>query len=568
VVTVPLRVDAREAAVLRQRLRVRGTLRNATLETMLARIERMRRDPRWPGARGLADAAKTRRYRALREEYGVSKRAACNAAFGHWRASQWMPSVIDSRIALELGTEVWQQASAWLYGTAERPRFKPARETTTVWGADNHAGLCLRGERIVWRNKRTPRKNLALALACEPGQWQKRVAGREVVRVGIRREQVRGQERFFCLLCLAGAPYRDPGYLAAVAREQLVGVDVGPSQLALVSAAGAERLDLAPPELLGARRQEQRRLRRRQRALDRSRRAMNPDCFDERGRWREGARASRRSRRYERLRRRQREQARAARARRRADETTLARRIVTAHGASVACEALDYRAWQRSRFGRRMGFTAPAAALRRICREAELVGGEALPLDARGLALSQHCLCGARAKKQLCERIHDCAACGLGPLDRDLFSAFLAYLVAAEGVSDLSTGTLNGAGNRRKAQMLCAPGRAPVPVRFGGRQADAGRLARKAEARPQGKARVSGRGSVPARRPQSGRSVSLDPPSRAGRTEPRGRPSGPRSPRRPRASRPEPRPRPSPAAGAGALQARSPSRSPSPAPRP
>jgi putative transposase len=495
VVVLPLRTNRREAVILRQRLRVRGQLRNAALETMLARIESMRADPRFAAASRLRGAAKTRRCRELRDEYGLSKREACNVAFGHWRASRWMPTVVDSRVALELGTEVWQQLSAWLFGNGGRPRLKSSRKTDTVWGADNHAGLCLRGNQVVWRNKHTPRKNLALTLACTPGQWEKRVGGRDVVRVGIRREQVRGQERWFCLLCLAGEPYRAPEYLARARSGAFVGIDAGPSQLALVSAEGSATLALAPPELLEKRRQQRRRLRRRQRALERSRRATNPDCFDARGRWKKGRRAVHRSNRYRRLARRQRAEARSARVRRRGEETLLAREVVTRHGAIVAHEALRYRSWQRSRFGRRMGFTAPAAALKRLGREAERVGGKVIALDP-SLALSQHCLCGSRLKKPLTVRLHSCSACGLGPLDRDLFSAFLACLCAIEGVSDLGMGTLNRAGHRRKAQALCAPGRAPVPARSGARQADARRLARKASARPRGKGRESG--SVPA----------------------------------------------------------------------
>jgi hypothetical protein len=118
--------------------------------------------------------------------------------------------------------------------------------------------------------------------------------------------------------------------------------------------------------------------------------------------------------------------------------------------------------------------------MRRIAREAERVGGRTIELDAKDLALSQHCLCGKREKKTLGERIHRCDSCKLGPLDRDLFSAFLARECAKASLTShaLSTGTLNRAGIRRKAQALCAPGGAPVPVRrSGGRQVEAARLA-------------------------------------------------------------------------------------------
>lgn len=483
VVTVPLRVNPREARIIEQRLLLRGRLRNATLQTMLERIEQMRRDPRWDRARTVDDGPlRAKLYRDLRTEFFISKREACNAAFGHWRASKWMPSVVDSRIALELGTEVWQQVSSWIWGKTNRPRFRRAIETEAVWGADNHAGLCLRGNRVIWRNKQTPRKNLSLQLAWDEDhpQWRKRVAGREVIRVGIRRELVRGQERFFALLCLEGQPYRDDGYLASINSSAVVGIDVGPSKVAVVSEKGAATLDLAPPELLEERRRELVKLRRRQRALDRSRRATNPDCFDSKGRFIKGKRITTESKRYQRLLRRHRAEARRARTHRRHDETRLARQIVTTHGATVAAESLDYRSWSRFCYGKRTALAAPGAAMRRIGREAARVGGRAIELHTHDLALSQHCLCGKRERKALTERTHRCDRCGLGPLDRDLFSAFLARECAKAALTAdaLSTGTLNRAGIRRKAQTLCAPGEAPVPVRrTGGRQAETARLA-------------------------------------------------------------------------------------------
>jgi hypothetical protein len=107
--------------------------------------------------------------------------------------------------------------------------------------------------------------------------------------------------------------------------------------------------------------------------------------------------------------------------------------------------------------------SAPASALQRLGREAERVGGRVIALDPFALALSQYCLCGSRVKKPLAMRLHTCAACGLGPLDRDLFSAFLAYLCVSENVTDLSTGTLNGAGPGGRRSNSALPAERPCP---------------------------------------------------------------------------------------------------------
>ena len=56
--------------------------------------------------------------------------------------------------------------------------------------------------------------------------------------------------------------------------------------------------------------------------------------------------------------------------------------------------------------------------------------------DPRISAPSQICVCGARKKKPLSLRVHECEVCGIGPIQRDLFSAFLWRHIDTDGIFD------------------------------------------------------------------------------------------------------------------------------------
>jgi hypothetical protein len=107
----------------------------------------------------------------------------------------------------------------------------------------------------------------------------------------------------------------------------------------------------------------------------------------------------------------------------------LANRLF-AHGADIACERLDYLAWQKN-FPLSVRDRAPGMLVEMIRRKAESAGGERLyEYNPMTTALSQTCLCGNREKKPLSQRVHRCG-CGITE-HRDLFSAYLGLHVRAD----------------------------------------------------------------------------------------------------------------------------------------
>jgi putative transposase len=170
------------------------------------------------------------------------------------------------------------------------------------------------------------------------------------------------------------------------------------------------------------------RLRRAQRQMDRQHRAVSPGCFNPDGthtpgrcEWTRSNTAKHTALRVAELHRRLAEHRKTLHGR-------LANRLF-GYGADIACEKLDYIAWQKN-FPRSVRDRAPGLIVETMRRKAASAGGDRLyEFNPKTTALSQTCLCGDRKKKPLSQRVHRCE-CGIRE-HRDVFSAYLGLHVRA-----------------------------------------------------------------------------------------------------------------------------------------
>jgi hypothetical protein len=282
-----------------------------------------------------------------------------------------------------------------------------------------------------------------------------------------------GGWRYEAHLTVLTTPYVAPAVsarrqaAAAATIMRSVGIDLNVSNVTVASHQGGRDLKVtriaqdAAQKQAGIRRD--RRKARRQRKLERSRRAANPEQYQlskrqqKRARRREeagraqsvipaGPRITRSdgkslqsfckdrlSRAYRRERAADAAQAEATARARRDHARNVAGAIVREHGCQLVVEDCNVTAWARS-WGHSLAAFAPGTLLSAIEREvsavAQLVGvvGVVQRASTRTTALSQHCLCGARVNKSLAERVHACEACGLTG-HRDAVAATLAACV-------------------------------------------------------------------------------------------------------------------------------------------
>ena len=94
--------------------------------------------------------------------------------------------------------------------------------------------------------------------------------------------------------------------------------------------------------------------------MDRCRRAPNPERFDEKGRWKKGAKTRNRSKRDQELAAKRKERERRLCAERRRAHGKKKNRFLVV-GTTVLTEANSYKGCQRGKFGKRMKVQAPGA---------------------------------------------------------------------------------------------------------------------------------------------------------------------------------------------------------------
>lgn len=462
VIKRPLLVNPREASIIDQQLYYTGMLRNASIRDLRERVRKMREAPEWYTARSLPVGKKQVVYRRMIKKYELTRFDTNQHVLKHWRDSKWMGDRLGSRIGQALAGELHQNIMEWVYGRAEKPRTNHPGARNTVWNNDDKSGLLYRDKKIQW-SFNTKCKNLSIPIdytgwSNKRYTWlQGKINQGKLARAGITREEVRGQTRYFALLCVKSKPYRNQDYLDTISMS-VQGLDLGPSQVALVNEQEGMIIPLITEEGLNLARKQAKHERRVKRALDRSRRAMNPEAFDKDGTSKRGVSQSKKSNRGNHKEQSLKTIQRKNKIHRKQEQHALVHQIMMT-GARVAAEDLNYQSWQAGGLGlgKHMGLTAPGQFMSILEDECDLVGGGLYEINPWVYALSQYCLCGSKVKKDLSVRVHDCPECGFGPVDRDLFSAFLVREIRVNDltIKDLSNGVLDKTGFRKRALQAC-----------------------------------------------------------------------------------------------------------------
>ena len=429
IVELPLSVTQAEAREMGVRLELGRQLYNACLGEGLRRLERLREGLPWARACAMPrmkdrkpNKERAAAFAAARTAAGFT--SAAISAFGTRckNEAKWNDARArtDARVGAHECQIIAQQAFSavdlYAFGKRGRPRFKgKGRPLHSLQGKSADSGIywnpniaCLEWGALRLQAKLPPpRKDpwLERALACRT----------KFARILWR--LLKGERRWFVQLAQEGL---SPQKYQTV-KEATVGLDVGPSTLAVVSDRAVALVPLAP-EI----QQPWAATRRLQRAMDRSRRATNEACYNEDGTFKSGARIAVRSRGYLRLKAQLSETERVLEKRRARSHGRLSNCILGL-GNRLQTEKLNYTAFQK-RFGRSTKVKAVGSLMLKLRRKAERAGGEFRELNTQALKLSQYDHCtGTCTKKRLSERWHVLGD-GSGVVQRDVYSAFLAAI--------------------------------------------------------------------------------------------------------------------------------------------
>lgn len=147
---VPIKASTVDKERILFLMKCSGQLRNATLGTMISKVEQLRRDSRWRDLRNeKKNKGRAELYRELKKEYNLSEFDTIRVAHEHARESGWLTDHLDGRIINSIGKEVWTPINLWLHGQACKPRFTSSSQRTLLSGNDQKAGLRYKKDYIV-----------------------------------------------------------------------------------------------------------------------------------------------------------------------------------------------------------------------------------------------------------------------------------------------------------------------------------------------------------------------------------------------------------------------------------
>ena len=458
---LPLAVNSGQAKPLRAHFEAARCLYNALLGEALGRLKRMQADPAWQTARALPWSRKQERAAAfshLRQDYGFSEYALHD--FAKDANCAWIADHIDSMMAQTLATRAYHAVNRVCLGTAKKVRFRSKRRgldsVENKWEKSGLRFVLQRPEEgnqgwLIWGKDHLP----AIIDWHDPVVkygLDHRIKYARLVRRKASSPKAQGADNqgyhYFVQLVLEGTPYQKlknrPG-------SDVIGLDLGPSTVAIVPREGEAHLTPLCEEL----KPDVRKKRRLERKLDRQRRANNPQNYDEKGRVKK--RGKRRltwknSKGYLATRRRLAHQERKLAAHRKSLHGRLVNEIVRV-GNDIRIEKISYQGWQKQ-FGRSVGMRAPGMLIDHLRRTVASTGGTLHEFPTRTTKLSQYCHgCRTYAKKPLSQRWHQCD-CGIGPIQRDLYSALLAaHLDPKNLIPSIAHDEWEGADLRLQAAM-------------------------------------------------------------------------------------------------------------------
>lgn len=412
---LPLVVQPERARVMVGRFEAGRRLFNAVLGDALKTLDLMRQSKAWQNAR-LMPKGKPRNaaFSACNKLFKFTEYDLHALATRHKNAAGFNDR-LGAHETQKIATRVFGAVQEYAFGKRGRPRFKGVgRPLHSLEGKSNVAAIRFNADTacVTWGKLVLPVKMPTKIQ--DPYLHAALASDTKYCRIVWRMEK--GQRRWFVQLVQAGTA---PAKYEFLASGQTVGLDIGPSTIAIV-ADDAVALERFAPSVD----QPWKQMRVLQRAQDRSRRACNPDNFNTNGTAKKGVRRWSKSARYQVRQTQLVELERCLSAARKRDHGELANKILGL-GNVIQTEKLSYKGWQKN-FGRSAKVRASGMFVSLLIRKAESAGGKVVELNTRALKMSQYDhITQTCTKKPLSKRWHDLGG-ESEVVQRDCYSAFLA----------------------------------------------------------------------------------------------------------------------------------------------
>ena len=439
ILTLPLKTQPFQVNILNKRLEVGRKIYNSCLGELYLRDESMKRTVEYQEAIVLSkdDPTKSSKLSALRISFKISEYDLHSyiAPMKNHMAS------LDIHTAQKIATRCYEAFAEVMFGKAKQAHFKKYGTMESLEGKSNSTGIRFRIDRVKWNGLELP---IRLKSSDE---YAKEALTRKIKFCRILKKVVGGKDKFYVQLVLEGLPpikmNKETGEAKHPIGSGRVGLDVGTQTIGIASETAVKLEELASGiEPIEAQ------IRRLNRALDRSRRAMNPDNYNADGTSKKGRRKWVRSNRYMKLLFEYKELWRVRSGRKNQLHNQLANFILSL-GDEIYVEDMNFKALvkrakkteknekgkfkRKKRFGKSILRKSPSMLIGMIDQKLNYYNTEIHKVNTWSVKASQYChLDDSYKKKPLSKRWNDFSDSGHGKIQRDLYSAFLIMCISAD----------------------------------------------------------------------------------------------------------------------------------------
>lgn len=433
-VTFPLITEKYQETILNKRFEISRQLYNAVLSKAYKRYKSM---------------IETKKYRQLKEQINNANEKEkkllykqLNEMYKQYRLNEYslhediqemqhhFSENIDSFTAQKIATRVWSAFEDLLFGDGEIVHFKKYGELDSLEGKSNKTGIRFKDGFLIWNGLKIPVK----IDYNNPYEYQ--ALKDEICYCRIKRRFIKGKYKYYLQIVFKGVPpmkINKDGEVKRHIGNGTVGLDIGTQTIAIVSNVDVKLLELA--DRVNNIEKEKRRI---LRYMDRSRRANNPDNFNEDGTIKKGKLKWVKSNRYIKAQNKLRELYR-----KQADvkeyQHQLLSNYILSLGNKIKVEEMNFKGLQKrskktekndkgkfkrkKRFGKSLANKAPAKLLTILDNKLKYFGEKLIKVNTKEVKASQYNHLNCRYnKKKLSQRWNDLNGI---KIQRDLYSAFL-----------------------------------------------------------------------------------------------------------------------------------------------
>ena len=358
---------------------------------------------------------------ALRKDFGFSKSGFEQLLNKH---RYYYKALIDSTTGQKLALRLWQAWESFLYKNGKTVHYKKYGDINSLEGKSNTTGPRLVDNILVWGKKKYP---VVIKTQYERDALLGKICYNRVVR-----RAVRGKYKFYLQVVIDGEFPQKANRQLGSGR---VGVDIGVSTIAMVSKSQAILKEL--PHSVELYKEEKALL---QQAMDRSRRATNPNNYNADGTVKSGRKKWHCSKRYNKLRMQLKELQRKCRAIRKYKSYCLLNNLIVL-GDTFLIEDMVFKTMQERKEvevqqsdgsmttehhknqGAIIEKYAPSDFVEMLNHRLEIMEGTLIKIDTYSVKASQYNhIDNTYTKKELTERWNIING---KSIQRDLYSAFL-----------------------------------------------------------------------------------------------------------------------------------------------